>query len=46
VLGEVQPGEVHGISLPFGGKGALLTALYYSAVRSHQAVRAAGFPLP
>src|SRR3954471_3404450 len=36
-------------SLLLGGKkGALLlTALnYYSAVRSHQAVRAAGFPLP
>ena len=35
-----------GFSLPFGGKGALLTALHYSAVRTHQAVRAAGFPLP
>jgi hypothetical protein len=34
-----------GFSLPFSGKGALLTALEYSAVRSHQAVRAAGFPL-
>ena len=33
-------------SLASGGKGALLTALAYSAVRSHQAVRAAGFPLP
>ena len=46
VLGEVQPGEFHGVlSLRFGGKkGALLTALHYSAVRSHQAVRAASFP--
>jgi hypothetical protein len=35
-----------GFSLPFGGKGALLTALEYSAVRSHQAVGTAGFPLP
>jgi hypothetical protein len=35
-----------GVSLPLGGKGALLTALDYSAVRSHQAVRAAGSPLP
>jgi hypothetical protein len=35
-----------GFSLPLGGKGALLTALDYSAVRSHQAVRAAGSPLP
>jgi len=35
VLGEVQPGELHGVlSLRFfgGKKGALLTALYYSAV--------------
>ena len=32
-------------SLHFGGKGALLTALANSAVRSHQAVRAAGLPL-
>jgi hypothetical protein len=48
VLGEVQPGELHGVlSLRFSGKkGALLTALHYSAVRSHQAVRAAGSPLP
>jgi hypothetical protein len=46
VLGEVRPGEFHGVlSLRFGGKkGALLTALHYSAVRSHQAVRAAGSP--
>ena len=35
-----------GSSLASGGKGALLTALAYSAVRSHQAVRAAGSPLP
>jgi hypothetical protein len=35
-----------GFSLPFGGKGAFLTALHYSAVRSHQAVETAGFPLP
>jgi len=36
-----------GSSLASGGKGALLTALRYnSAVRSHQAVRAAGSPLP
>jgi hypothetical protein len=35
-----------GFSLPLGGKEALLTALeYYSAVRSHQAVGTAGFPL-
>jgi hypothetical protein len=33
-------------SLPFGGKEALLTALEYSAVRSHQTVETAGFPLP
>jgi hypothetical protein len=48
VLGEVQPGELHGVlSLRFSGKkGALLTALYYSAVRSHQTVETAGFPLP
>jgi hypothetical protein len=48
VLGEVQPGEFHGVlSLRFSGKkGALLTALYYSAVRSHQTVETAGFPLP
>ncbi len=46
MLGEVQPGELHGASLASGGKVALLTALYYSAVRSHQAVRAAGSPLP
>jgi hypothetical protein len=48
VLGELKQGELHGVlSLLFGGKkGALLTALHYnSAVRSHQAVRAAGFPL-
>ena len=36
-----------GFSLIFCGKGALLTAQeYFSAVRSHQAVRTAGFPLP
>jgi len=36
-----------GFPLPLGGKGALLTALeYYSAVRSHQTVGAAGSPLP
>jgi hypothetical protein len=36
-----------GFSLLFCGKGALLTALeYYSAVRSHQTVGAAGSPLP
>jgi len=36
-----------GFSFPFGGKGALLTALeYYSAVRTHQAVGTAGSPLP
>src|SRR5215208_5625886 len=46
VVGERQPDELHGASLAWGGKGALLTALYYSAVRSHQAVRAAGSPLP
>ena len=47
VLGEVQPSELHGASLASGGKkGALLTALAYSAVRSHQAVCAAGSPLP
>src|SRR5215211_1589488 len=35
-----------GFSLSLCGKGALLTALeYYSALRSHQAVRAAGSPL-
>jgi hypothetical protein len=35
------------LSLLFGGKkGALLTALRYSAVRSHQTVETAGFPLP
>src|SRR5215217_871600 len=33
-------------SLASGGKGAPLTALAYSAVRSHQTVRAAGSPLP
>jgi hypothetical protein len=34
-------------SLVLSGKGALLTALnYYSAVRSHQTVGAAGSPLP
>ena len=34
-------------SLALGGKGGLLTALnYYSAVRSHQAARAAGSPPP
>jgi hypothetical protein len=40
VLGELQLGELHRISLLLGGKkGALLTALNYnSAVRSHQAV--------
>ena len=32
-----------GFSLPLGGKGALLTALEYSAVRSHQA--ALGWPV-
>ena len=32
-------------SLPFGGEGALLTALHYSAVRSRQAIETAGFPL-
>jgi hypothetical protein len=49
VLSELQPGEIHGVpSLLFGGKkGALLTALNYnSAVRSHQTVETAGFPLP
>jgi hypothetical protein len=35
-----------GISLPLGGEGALLTALLHSVVRSHQAVKTAGFPLP
>src|SRR5215207_6517189 len=36
-----------GFPLPLGGEGALLTALeHYSAVRSHQAVRTAGSPLP
>jgi hypothetical protein len=36
-----------GFPLPLGGEGAPLTALeYYSAVRSHQVVRTAGFPLP
>jgi hypothetical protein len=44
--GTSQPDELHGASLVSGGKGALLTALAYSAVRSHQAVRAAGSPLP
>ena len=39
MLGVGQPGEAHGVlSLALGGKGALLTALNYSAVRSHQAV--------
>jgi hypothetical protein len=47
VLGERQSGEVHGVLPSLGGKEALLTALeYYSAVRSHQAVRTAGSPLP
>jgi hypothetical protein len=47
VLGERKPIEFHGFfSLASGGKGALLTALYYSAVRSHQAVETTGFPLP
>jgi hypothetical protein len=32
-------------SLSLGGKGALLTALANSAVRSHQAVETTGFPL-
>jgi hypothetical protein len=34
-----------GISLPFGGEGVLSSPPYYSAVRSHQAVGTAGFPL-
>jgi hypothetical protein len=47
VLGELKPVEFHGFfSLASGGKGALLTALNYSAVRSHQAVETTGFPLP
>ena len=48
MLDEVQPGELHGVlSLLFGGKkGALLTALNYSVVRSHQTVEMAGSPLP
>jgi hypothetical protein len=46
VLGVGQPDELHGASLASGGKEALLTALANSAVRSHQAVRAAGLPLP
>jgi hypothetical protein len=46
VLRERQPDEHHGASLASGGKGALLTALDYSAVRSHQTVETAGFPLP
>ena len=35
-----------GSSLASGGKGALLTALAYSAVRSHQAISAACSLLP
>ena len=47
MLGKLKPGELHGMSLLLGGKkGTLLTALNYSAVRSHQAVAAAGSPLP
>src|SRR5215217_3896818 len=38
VLGVRQPAELHGASLDSGGKGALLTALANSAVRSHQTV--------
>jgi hypothetical protein len=36
VLSELKPGEIHGVlSLLFGGKkGALLTALHYTTVRS------------
>jgi hypothetical protein len=34
-----------GISLPLGGEGVLSSPRYYSAVRSHQAVETAGFPL-
>src|SRR5919112_5117170 len=32
-------------SLPLGGEGVLSSPRYYSAVRSHQAVRTTGLPL-
>ena len=47
MLVERQTDELHRASLASGGKGALLTALAYRALRSQQAaLSAAGSPLP
>jgi hypothetical protein len=45
MLVVLQPDQVHGDLLPFGGEERPLTALLHSVVRSHQTVRTAGCPL-